>query len=159
MCETDLESAFAEVLKKACENNNIRGLIQACWVGGPGGTPYNTRHHLTINSTYLHNIYGWWYLVHRTQDGIGAQLIIRFFYTVWLRELNAAGNYQDISAADQEAYFLANGTPGNPAVPDKLIRVEFINFLRSQPNWFESSYGSVAAGDIGPWPTTGSGGD
>ncbi|MFX1578847.1 MAG: hypothetical protein ACFFBJ_04310, partial [Promethearchaeota archaeon] len=73
----------------------------------------------------------------------------------WLRK-QVGGAYQNLSAAEEQAYFAANGTPGNPAVPDELIRVEFINFLRTfDPAWFDQDYSYIAAGDIGPWPRTG----
>ncbi len=161
MRESLEERAYAEVLVKLCNNDGLRSW--AYLNGWEVAAPWNNSIQLATHTARLLNMEGWWYLVYRTPNGIGAQLVIRFLREVWIRVPDGVDptGFRDMNVAELDAYLIANGTPGNPAVPDELIRVEFINFLRNlQADWFDQSWGSVAAGDIGPWPTTGgSGGD
>ena len=158
MRESDLERAFAEVLTSICNNDPIRNLLGNLWVGGAAMTGSAQ---IGQNSGWLMNMEGWWYITYRTPDGICATKIIEFFMTSWLKVQTSAAppTYRDMNDAEKTAFFASHGTPGNPGVPEKVVREEFLKFMRSVPNWWTKSYGSVVAGDIGPWPTTGSGGD
>jgi hypothetical protein len=166
------ERAYAEVLVKICNNDSLRTQLIADGYGWEVVAPWKTTTGLASHTAHTLNMEGWWYLIYRTPSGIGAQLVIRFFREYWLRvevtpeQVDGAGNVtasavcRDMTPAERDAYLLANGSPGNPAVPDELVRVEFINFLRNlQADWFDQSWGSIAAGDIGPWPKTGGGED
>jgi hypothetical protein len=150
MCEMDEESAYGEVLTKLVDKPVLIGYLDECWranVQIPHSSPVN----LSRYSKWLMRIEGWWYLVWRTCDAIGAQLIVRFFKTKWLLNEVAPTNagdpptYQPMTQAQRDTLLATRK-------PEVAIREEFVKFMRSQNEWDKQSYGSLAAGDIGPWP-------
>lgn len=158
------ERAYAEVLTKLCEQPDTIALLDDCWKDSTDA-PYTNATTLAQYSTWMLNFEGWWYLLFRTNQAEGAKLIIIFFRQWWLKKEKDPPTdprtFDDYTQAEKDALLLSYGTAGNPATPEEAIRKEFVRFMRTQTDWIEQGYGSVAAGDIGPWPKTGgdTGGD
>lgn len=164
MRESEEERAYAEVLRKLVDNDPLIELVNRCWRTA-SNEPYSSTISIAQYSMWLLNIEGWWYLIFRTCDAIGAKLVVTFFKQWWLKVEVPPANpgddptYRDMTVAEKKDLFTKYGTRREPAPSEEVIRKEFVLFMRSQDDWAEKSYSHIAAGDIGPWPKSGTGDD
>jgi len=160
--DSEEERAYAEVLTKLVDNDPLIDLVKRCWRDA-SNTPYSSTISIAQYSMWLLNIEGWWHLIFRTCDAIGAKLIVTFVKQWWLKVENDPPTdpptYRDMTPTEEKALYEKYGTRREPASSYEAIRKEFVLFMRSQENWTEKSYSHIAAGDIGPWPKTGGGED
>lgn len=156
------ERAFSDVFQLIYRNPGLlRWLLENCLDPGNNYDPIEAIHGDAANpglgpsSLGALNIEGWWYLVYRTCDGIGAKMILRFLATKFL-EPDVADPTKLVVKSDQVINQFFDALPGaDEEARHEAFRTQFQDFLQQQPNWWQASFAGIASRGVGPGTNTG----
>lgn len=156
MTQLTEEQAYAEIIYTLFENPDvITHLLDSC--RKPNEDPLDNIYRIGLKSEWVLKIDEWWFMVYRTHDGIGAKMILGFLTREFMRvQPGSSPPVREIMPENVILdYFVQLGADERER--RKEFRKKFQEFLKTQAQWGDQSYGGIAARGLGPGLAEGSG--